>query len=99
MRTRATVFRQDLIETYMDRHYSGTAAAVFLDPQFGGPERTDRLYQLLGLKLSDVGSLLSSEVIVYTVSPDGLTKFVNELTQSEWGYVLAWDGKKFVSHN
>ena len=47
----------------------------------------------------DAMSMLTSDIYICPISKDKLINFVNNLDQNIYGYVMAWNGFEFITHN
>ena len=93
--------RNLLVELWMKTHHLGEAAAVFFNP-LGDErcvERIENLMDKLELNEDQVEAAILCDVFIHPIRADELCTFVHRMDQDVYGYVMAWDGTEFISHN
>ena len=88
-----------LVELWMKTHHPGGSAAVFFNPLADNGERIKNLADKLGLNEDQVVEAILCDVFIHPLQTDKLCDFVHRMDQDVYGYVMAWDGAEFVSHN
>ena len=99
--------RHHLVELWMKTHHPGAPAAVFFNPLADDGEALNlshffRIQDLVvKLKLNDdqVEAAILCDVFIHPIRADELCTFVHRMDQDVYGYVMAWDGTEFISHN
>ena len=88
-----------LVELWMKTHHPGVSAAVFFNPLADDGERIKDLVVKLKLNDDQVDAAIMCDVFIHPLQTDKLCDFVHRMDQDVYGYVMAWDGAEFVSHN
>ena len=88
-----------LVELWMKTHHPGGSAAVFFNPLADNGERIKNLADKLGLNEDQVVEAILCDVFIHPIRTDKLLLFVHRMDQDVYGYVMAWDGTEFISHN
>ena len=89
----------DLVELWLQTHYKNISCAVFFHPSNGVNQIRD-ICIICGVNSRiDAIHMLTGEIYVFPITEDRITQFVNSLDQAVYGYVMAWDGSKFITHN
>ena len=93
--------RPQLVELWMKTHHPGAPAAVFFNP-LADTDVVKRIKDLVvKLKLNEdqVEAAIMCDVFIHPLQTDKLCDFVHRMDQAVYGYVMAWDGTEFISHN
>ena len=88
-----------LVELWMKTHHLGVSAAVFFNPLADDGDRLENLMDKLKLNEEQVVEAIMCDVFIHPIRTDKLCNFVQRMGQDVYGYVMAWDGTEFVSHN
>ena len=88
-----------LVELWMKTHHPGGSAAVFFNPLADDDERIKNLMVKLKLNEDQVEAAIMCAVFIHPIRTDELCDFVHRMDQDVYGYVMAWDGTEFISHN
>ncbi len=91
--------RNQLVELWMKTHHPGGPAAVFFNPLADDGERIKDLMVKLKLNEDQVEAAIMCDVFIHPIRTDKLCNFVHHMDQDVYGYVMAWDGTEFISHN
>ena len=91
--------RHQLVELWMKTHHLGAPAAVFFNPLADDGERIKDLVVKLKLNDDQVEASILCDVFIHPIRADELCTFVHRMDQDVYGYVMAWDGTEFISHN
>ena len=91
--------RNQLAELWMKTHHPGAPAAVFFNPLADDGERIKDLVVKLKLNDDQVDAAIMCDVFIHPLQTDKLCDFVHRMDQAVYGYVMAWDGTEFISHN
>lgn len=89
--------RMDLVGLWMATHFRGTPSVVFFDP-VGDGDRVEKFVERLNFACgTSLGSLVNCDV--YVMPHPEPVPIVHGLDEDEWGFVMAWNGESFTSHN
>lgn len=90
----------ELVTLWMATFHRGEQAVVFFNP-VGDGGRVPVIEKRLGLNVNQITKLICCDVYIHPVpeTVEGLCTFVNYMDQEVYGFVMAWDGTTFVSHN
>ena len=93
----------NLANLWMTTHFSNVQAAWFCDVLGEDGGRVDIIAKRLHLSKEDLYNLPIGEAFIYVLpeqsGTENLCGLVNYLDQDVFGFVMAWDGKEFISHN
>ena len=88
-----------LVELWLKNYFDNKSCAIFFNPS-GGADRVREIAMVCGLSSrDDAMSMLTSDIYICPISKDKLINFLNNLDQNIYGYVMAWNGFEFITHN
>lgn len=92
--------RTELVVLWMTLYHSNEQAVVFFDP-VGDGDRVAIIEERLSLNEAQIVKLICCDVYIHPmpIAFEDLCAFVNQMDQEVYGFITAWDGNSFVTHN